>query len=117
MDQIGKMLCDVLIAVVVVGFVVWRFIKPYLICKSVLAGQTGMIGAKYVLFEGVLFTMTGGFFLARSLRPLSNMTVTVICGIVLLAGIWYTFNAVRVFVVRKRWPPSDNPKKGGRFSG
>lgn len=102
MAHIGKMFWDTLMAVVVIGFVLWRFIRPYLICKSVLAGRTGMIGAKYVLFEGVLFTAGGAFFLARSLRPLSNLTLTVICGVVFLAGLWYIFNAVRVFAARRK---------------
>ena len=113
MGPIGKIFLDGLVAAVVVGFVLWRFIKPYLICKSVLAGQTGRIGAKYVLFEGVLFTVFGAFFLARNLRPLSNMTLAVICGLVLLAGIWYTFNAVRVFVVIKRRASADNMEGDG----
>ena len=112
MAQIGKILSDAFIAAVVAGFVIWRFIKPYLICRAVIAGRTGLIGAKYVLFEGVLFTAAGGFFFIRSLRPLSNLTLTVICGIVLLAGIWYIFNAARVFVFKKKGLLPERPEHG-----
>ena len=102
MDQIGQMVFNALVMIGTVVFVVWRFVRPYLICKSVLAGQTGLIGAQYVLFEGVLFTGAGTFFLVRSLRPLSNITWTVMCGVIVLAGVWYLWNAVRVFVRRKK---------------
>jgi len=113
MEHAGDILRDIVIAVVVVGFVLWRLIRPYLICQSVLAGRTGMIGAKYVLFEGVLFTVAGAFFLIQSLGPLSNVTASVVCGAVVLAGIWYISNAVRVFVVKNRGLSCKNLPKGG----
>ncbi len=116
MDHAGQILRDIFVAVVVAGFILWRLVRPYLICKSVLAGRTGLIGAKYVLFEGVLFTVAGAFFLMRSLRPLSNVTAAVVCGALLLAGLWYIFNAVRVLAVQNRGRPWENPRKGGQLT-